>query len=326
MIVELLKQIDTFTGQTVAEGVGHMISYTTPLMGTFVLLYGVYKGFQYLFSPPDVPIIDVLKFHISLVAVASIALNANYYINSIVPIVTGTGDELVKWFGGQNMANSLGDLLLTLGTLLIEIWNNASGVAQSLFALFSMGLLLIFGLPFVMTAITIIVIAKIYLAIIAILGVIYICFLFFPVTRNMFFSWLSQFIGYSLIFLALSLVMGMMIKFVNDVVLKSLTENYTNLFIQICSCVVIFRVFNAVLDNLTGFIQSLAGGGGISTGQTTVLGGTAARNMANMMGRSAAKMAGGKLAGAGSKASQGMKNMARAALNKLMNVGNIKGG
>lgn len=305
MLQELVTKLDSLVSTTVASNVGGVIGYVTPIMGVAVCLYLTYKALEYFYAPPDIPIMDMVKFYIALVLIMAIALNADMYISNIVPIVTGTGDELAKLFSESNadLGSTLDQFVENYLLAMWDIWTMSSGVVGTLFAIFSITILLIGGLPIIITIIAYILLAKLLLTVVAILGVIYICFLFFPTTRGMFFSWLSQFATYTLLLAILGLTLGMMFNFINEFVMQPLSEKGgdSGYFFSIVWAAIVLRAFDAVLESIVTLAASLGGGAGVSGGRglassaASLLGGGTARKLGGMAANSAKSL--GKQAG-----------------------------
>lgn len=299
MIAEFTTKLDALVNTMISSNVASLIAYIMPVMSVCVSLYLAYKAFEYFYSPPDIPIMDILKFYMSLILVMAFGLNADTYLTEIVPIITDTGDEIARLFtsNGATLGQSLDNVVEKFLLVIWDIWSTSSGASGTLFAIFAIAVLLIGGVPIIITAFAYIIIAKVLLGVVAIFGVLFICFLFFPTTRSMFYSWLGAVFSYVLLIGSLGLILGLMFNFIDEFVLKPLTDKGGDqgYLITIIWVAIIMKSFDMVLDNLLGLVQKLGGGAGVSGGKSlasSMMGGKTAGRMVKMTAGQAQKLGG----------------------------------
>lgn len=266
-----VADIFAFTVDTlVLSTITNVITAISPLLKTTMFsmfgLYAVYLSGQWMFNRSEFPLMEGMKILGLLSIVTFFAFNTSAYINNIVPIVLGSGDELAGLISGtSNTAQSLDKFITVIVKTILEIWDNTdldwfSG--NVLVSLLNIVIFMIGSVPFVITSFGILLTAKIMVALLLCTGTLYICFALFKPTRHWFQQWLNLCLNYALIAFLFPIAFSFMIMMVEKFV-------YVNGTLQVdigsaFKVLIILGAFLAISVQIPVLASSLSGGVGIN--------------------------------------------------------------
>ena len=293
---DIFSSIDAGLNVTYATGLQNFANLIAPLIGAFVSLYFVMKMLNVLWSGGTRQLAgDLLKQMFYLALFTLFAFNITYYYNAVVVPVNSIGDEIANAFstGGANAPQVIDQMGNQVIDTIKLIWDNTPNLSltnldiQPLFrALTTIVIVSIFGTIFMVVSALYLLIAKVLVALVLMLGPLYISAAFFPITREYFMKWLGQLLNYILLSamfgFTFTLLTNLLQKFIlganfNGTVPMGDTTNLKLLFI--------YLLFTGVVAALPSLTSQLTGGVGISSmGAVSGLGGTAARGLSKLLG------------------------------------------
>lgn len=281
IIADTFKFVTDIIHTSIGENV---IALSTPLSIVFIAalyLYMVYVAYTW-FSSHQVDLLkDGIKHLLALAVIITIALNSQYYINNIVPIVLNLGSELgakVTHSGGAD--SSLDKFITTVYFTAKQIYSSSDGVVGTLIALLYMILIGVTAIPFVVTSFAILLTAKIMVALLLSIGTIFIAFAMFPTTRPWFQQWIGMCWNYTLITLLFPIALVLEIKVINTFVFKDgvLQSDLTSLI----KLALVLLAFNIISVQIPVLASSLSGGIGIN-GMSSTMGTMIGNPLSKMM-------------------------------------------
>lgn len=263
----------SFVESVVLKNIGGMVGLftdiITPLIGSCVVLYAIYLAYQALYDAENMMIMESMKFIGSLSLCASIALNTSWYLDSIVPIIIQTGDNVANILLGSSGTSSVQGIFESLATTISELWSSidvslmdGASWIDAILALTFCALVILGGLPFLGIATAYLLVAKVMVGFLLILGPLFIMFAFFPSTRSMFQSWTGQCLNYVLLSIVYPLAFSMF-----QVTLDLVLGDKLNGEMDISSAFmtfILFFVFIVLSVQIPTFTSSLSGGVGIN--------------------------------------------------------------
>lgn len=212
---DIFQLIEDSITDILANDVSSIMSVLSPVLLSAFTLYVIFVFWSYFETRIEQSMWDIIKRIIAWGVILSFSINIGSYTTNIVPLVTGLGDGLVALMSGSTGVDaSLNDLAFTFVEKASQTWEDASGVAESTMAALGIIVIAIFGTIFLVIAGAYIVLAKIFCAILAVLGPIFISLALFPATRQYFLAWVNQVVSYTLVLLILSILAKIFVTFV----------------------------------------------------------------------------------------------------------------
>ncbi len=293
---DIFSSIDEGLEITYASGLQNFADLIAPLIGAMVGLYFVFKMLNFLMTGGTQQLAgDMLRQMVNLALFTFFAFNVPHYHSVIVVPVNSIGNEIANAFstGGANapqVIDQMGNQVLETVAL---IWDHTPDLSltnldiKPLFrALQTIFIVSIFGTLFMVVSALYLLIAKVLVALVLMVGPLFISAAFFPVTREFFMKWLGQLFNYILLTamfgFTFTLLTNLLQKFIlganfGDPVPMGDTINLKLLFT--------YLLFTAVIAALPSLTSQLTGGVGISSlGAVGGLGGAAARGLTRMIG------------------------------------------
>lgn len=231
------------------------------------LIHFTLRNMQWLYRGMNVAFEDVAKEIIKMAAITACAFNVQWYVQTIVPFITG----LPNWMGGilsgqeGTQTNQIDSLIVTyaanlsgligamkfniFGASLADIWLGIQGVV-----FYVLG-----GIPFLLAAVATLFVLKVSTTAVVAVGPLFIAFLLFDQTKQYFWGWVAAIGGFMLAQVLISVVLAIEIGFINTVMIKDGTLTTTlegNITILIVFC-----TFTALVIELPGQAASIMGGG-----------------------------------------------------------------
>jgi type IV secretion system protein VirB6 len=298
---KMYEAVDASLQETLATGTAKVMLGVGALFGTFWILNFTFRGSFWLYQGMTVVFRDVVIEIAKVAFIAGLAWNVGWYIQTIVPFVTG----LPSWMGGVlsgqagSQVNQIDALVVTYCDNLQKIYDALSfsitDIKGAYLGLQALALYLIGGVPFILMAVGTIMILKVSTTVMLALGPLFIALALFDQTKQWFWGWVSLIAGFMLTEVLFSIVMALEISFINTVIITngiidtSLVGNVTML--------IYFATFTVLATELPGYATSIMGGAPVSA---RGIGGIVSKGSglgAAFNGARAAKNLGQKLAG-----------------------------
>lgn len=256
-----LKSLITDRTANVMLGLGALFGTFWMLNFTLRSIFWLYQGMTVIFREVVVEIAKVAF-------IAGVAWNVAWYIETIVPFVTG----LPTWMGGI-LSGQSGTQVNQIDGLLLDYYNNLQKIYESLsfsfmeikkayLGLQALVLYLVGGIPFMLMAVGTLIILKVSTTVMLAIGPLFIAFALFDQTRQWFWGWVSIIAGFMLTQVLFSVVLALEIAFINTVIVKngvidtSIAGNVTML--------IYFATFTLLATELPGYAASIMGGSPVS--------------------------------------------------------------
>lgn len=332
----IFKSIEVILTDKVTENFKAIYGMIFPVWATGVVLYYIVQAWDIIYSDKQIIVNEFVK-HFMVLALVTTFLGANsIYIDSVVPAVMNSGQEIAAKLINDD-ASSMGgmidqmiDQIMLIGQKSYEEFQNASGVTDTIVA----GLLMIskiitlsiFGGAFVLYATSYLIVAMVMVGILLSLGGFFIAFAAFPATRQMFSAWVGSCFNYIFLNIGYAVLFSILIEYINQYIAINIlptgsvtgdkfTQGVWSAFI-IC---IVFAIGVFLIQQVATLMSILTGGVGINglTGATNAFVGKAAGALGL---RAAARGAGGLASRAGG----GIAGGVRAGWTALKGGGRIK--
>ncbi|HHC7310987.1 type IV secretion system protein [Vibrio owensii] len=267
MFDRLFDFVHLITQDNIASFVGIFTATITPLIGACVVLYAIYLAFQALYDAENMMIMESLKFIASLALCTTVAFNTSWYLNSIVPMVYYSGDDIANAMLGSTGSGSLQTMFDTMLKQFADTWGEVSfGMSdswgQSIYFMLLAFLILIGYLPFIVVATAYLLIAKVMVSFLLILGPLFIMFAFFPSTRDMFKTWTGQCLNYVLLVVVYPIAFNLFTRTLEHVIFGG-SATAIGLSTVIMT-IILFGCCILISVQIPVFCSSLSGGVGIN--------------------------------------------------------------
>jgi type IV secretion system protein VirB6 len=307
----LYDAVDASLKSLLTDGTANVMIGIGALMGTFWLLAFTMRSMQWLWTGMTAIYKDVLFEILKMAVITSMAFNVGWYIDTVVPFVTG----LPVWMGGVmsgqegNQLNQVDTLISTYVDGLDKLtsamsFNFITSKASEIYlGLQAVVIYLVGGIPFILVAVGTMITLKVATTIMLAVGPVFIAFLLFEQTRQWFMGWVATVAGFMLTQVMFAIVLGLEVRFINTNVIKN-GQIDTSLMGNI-SMLVYFLTFTVLATELPNYAASVMGGA--SSGGVTGLGG--------ILGKATGLGTAGRLAKAGGKFAA--KQLAKRFGNKL---------
>lgn len=265
---EIFQRIDTTVVNTIASGTVNLINVVSPVMLAGFTCYMLFVFFSYWQgSSVEGTMVDLIKRNVAWAVIIGLSMNIGNYNHYVLPAVLHLGDNLSQAFSGQPASNA--SVLDALATQLVDVMDKTSafaekskgisGIAIKLETYIKNFILLFFFCIFLVIAAAYIMLAKVFLAILAVVGPIFIVMALFPVTRNLASAWGMQVLNYSLLLLFLNITAGVFVGYLAlSMVDLSTLDVVSN--ISMIHNVLATLMFAIILLKLPELASGLAGG------------------------------------------------------------------
>lgn len=257
---EIYTFFETSVTAVITDGTANMIALISPLVAAGFGLYVMLVLASYWRGGNDDPITDFLFKMIGWGIVITLGLNIEMYQTYVVPIVNGLGDDFAGTMGEEfNSATALDAMVNSFLEAFIDLYNDADGIKQTMFAVLAILTVSIFAGAFMVIAIAYIIMAKLALGILVAIGPLFVASALFPATRDLFKNWTSQILNYAFLVLLFSFAAQIEIALVSSLIPSELSLSSLMKINLICAVMVFVSL------NLPSLASSLAGGVGISS-------------------------------------------------------------
>jgi type IV secretion system protein VirB6 len=268
---KLYDSVDAALQSTLVTGMSKVMLGVGALFGTFWLLNFTLRSIFWLQHGMTAAFKEIILEIVKVAFIAGCAWNITWYVQTIVPFVTG----LPSWMGGI-LSGDEGTQVNQIDALLTNYISTLEKLIQAMkFSLFrtpfstlwlgiqAVVLYLFAGVPFLIVAVGTLFVMKASVSVMLALGPLFIAFALFNQTKQWFWSWLSLIAGFMLAQVLFSMVLGLEIGFINSVVIKdgkidaSLEGNIAMLLY--------FAAFTVLATELPGYAAAVMGGAPVAS-------------------------------------------------------------
>lgn len=267
----LYDAIDSSLQSTLLSEMANVMLGVSALFGTFWLLHFTIKGIFWLYQGMTVAFQEVVIEIAKVAVIAGLAWNVSWYVQTIVPFVTG----FPSWMGGVLSGNE-GAQINQIDSLVGDYADSLVKLIKAMdFDIFTTSfsdiylgfqavlIYLIAGVPFILVAVGSLITLKIVTTVFLAVGPFFIAFALFNQTRQWFWGWVSILAGFMLTQVLFSVVLGLELSFINSVIIKN-GEIDTSLQGNI-SMLIYFACFTVLATELPGYATAVMGGAPVST-------------------------------------------------------------
>ena len=249
-IVKLAGEIDSLTNHFVFDGYSALASLLKAPLGSMIVLYIVLMGYAIVRGMVQTPQQELFKFAIRAGVIYTTAMNWDFFAVHVRDLFVVGSDSISTALMhavhkqssagsiNQGLQNVLNDIL-TLGSALFD-----AGSFRKLTPYFAGIMVLFSGSITVGLAFIEIVIAKLMLAVTLCTAPLFIIFTLFDQTKSFFDRWLGVLVGFSLVLVFVSSVVGLCVHLLHWVTSGMLNDSapltsaiWVPLFIVACLCV-----------------------------------------------------------------------------------------
>lgn len=295
----LFDFVDAALQSALVTGMAKVMLGVGALFGTMWLIHFTLRNMQWLYRGMNVAFEDVAKEIAKMAAITACAFNLEWYVQTIVPFVTG----FPNWMGGilsgqvgtqTNQIDSLivvyaSNLIALIGAMKFDIFD--ASFSDIWLGIQAVVFYVLGGIPFLLAAVATLFVLKVSTTAIVAVGPLFIAFLLFEQTKQYFWGWVAAIAGFMLAQVLISVVLAIEIGFINTVMIKngvmdtSLAGNLTIL--------IVFCTFTALVIELPGQAASIMGGGPSGGGMVSRISGFgAAKSMTRGAAAGISKMRG----------------------------------
>lgn len=210
----IFQEIEHIVQNTIAGNMSALVSAVSPIFLSAFIIYVMFIFLSYWQgSSVEGTIVDMIKRVMAWAVVLGFSLNIGAYSSTIMPMVLHLGDGLAQIFGGSgDPQNALDDLVVGLLDKLDESTNGFSllqgidGIAAKITSVIMNMLVIVCFSIFLIVAAGYITVTKVFLALLSLVGPLFILCSLFPATRQFFSAWVNQVINYSFLVLFIKIL------------------------------------------------------------------------------------------------------------------------
>ena len=271
----LFDWIDNTMISTLSSGVTNLIALTAIVAGPAVVLYFVIWSLRQLND--EKPYTELVWEFFKLSAVMSFALNASFFVDTVVGFVNYIPKEIASAFtGSADVINIIDNMIEENFQIIQELWSDAkfvkwSGLDVDTFIAVLLAIFVIFVMGGIYIGLSLLVlsVAKLVVMVIVVLGPIFVICAFFRSTNNFFTLWVNQLINYMLLFVIFSLIFTLQSVLVTSIVQVEADGSLP--FSTVLAAFIVYLVSIGTIAVIPVLASSLSGGVGLNG----VVGGTA---------------------------------------------------
>ncbi|EEZ95949.1 type IV secretion system protein [Legionella longbeachae] len=280
VVLKLTNQIDALTKSFIFNGYNTLSNYLAQPLALLCVIYIVLRGYGMVKGLIKTPIQEFTKGAIRMGIVYMFAMNWGVFSDYLVKLFINSASEL----GGVLMQATPFDVPVITGSgvngglqsVLIEVirvgsWTWAKASFNHFGPIFTAIMIYLSGLAVVGLALFEFIIAKLMLSICLCTTPLFLCFTLFEKTRTFFDRWLGTMVGFSLVLILVSSVVGLCMHLIHWAIGGHYLNHAANItavdwmpiFIVACLCVM------AILE-VTGIAKSIGGTCSTSNGSAMV--------------------------------------------------------
>lgn len=257
----IFTKIDTTLVNVLGSKASAIVSLISPLVAigfsTYVLL--VVMSYMRDNSGWDGAAIDMIKRIAAWGVILSASVNLGWYMSNVVPFINAFPVELsnaVTGNGASSNINSIDSIISYYISVIQETWSNASGIQASLVAAFNIALLLITGIPVVIVMAAYLLLVKLMMAILIVIGPLFLAMALFPVTRQYATLWIGQVVNFGLLAFFMNVTAVLMINILLDLQVDPATAS----LVELLSYGSVALLFWVVVLRIPDLASALSGG------------------------------------------------------------------
>ncbi|ENG8827715.1 type IV secretion system protein [Salmonella enterica] len=303
ILTDLFNDLTLVITNKIGPSVAAITSAISTVMGAALLVYTIFIVYKIMYSNHEVIMSEVTKNVMSLALVSAFTVSTPYYMQYVVPFVTGAGDQLSSAITGSPASATVLDSMISNVKVSLDamIQNMHFGITDdwgaAIESLWAVILIYVGSFIFIFYAAAYLLVAKFMVGLLLSVGTIFICFAFYPTTRGYFTSWCGQCLNYILLNVLYTLAIGILNSFI--VSKFNLSDLGVESSFQI---IIVFFISMFVIQQISVLASSLTGGMGIN-GLTASVSSFASGAARRMVG------AGKGIAGTGKGAAQKIMNL-----------------
>ncbi|KPW80739.1 type IV secretion system protein [Pseudomonas syringae group genomosp. 3] len=297
----LFEFVDAALQSTLVTGMAKVMLGVGALFGTMWLIHFTLRNIQWLYRGMNVAFEDVAKEIAKMAFITACAFNLEWYVQTIVPFVTG----FPNWMGGI-MSGQQGTQTNQIDSLIVVYASNLEALIGAMefnivttsFAKIWLGIQAVVfyvlgGIPFLLAAVATLFVLKVSTTAVVAVGPLFIAFLLFEQTKQYFWGWVAAIGGFMLAQVLISVVLAIEIGFINTVMIKDGSLN-TSLAGNIV-ILLVFSTFTALVIELPNQAASIMGGGPSGGGIASRISGFgSAKSMVSGVAAGISKLRGGR--------------------------------
>lgn len=271
IITDLFNDLSNVITNQIGSSVSAITSAVAPVMEAALLVYVIFVAYKIMYTNQEMIISEVIKNVMSLALVSAFTVSSPYYIQYVVPFVTGAGDQIsAAVTGSPASATALDSMISNVKTSLDTMIDKMQfGLTDdwsvSFQALYAVVLTYIGSFVFIFYAAAYLLVAKFMVGLLLDVGPIFIWFAFYPPTRGFFTSWCGQCLNYILLSVMYTLAIGILNDFITS------KFNLADLGVESSfQIIIVFFISVFVIQQISVLVSTLTGGMGINglTGAT----------------------------------------------------------
>lgn len=263
VFTNVFERIDTSVQNVISNHIAGVMGIFSPVLISAFTVYVIFTVWSYFDNPLEQVVWDLIKRILAWGVIISFSINISSYSSNVLPIVMHLGDNMAQAFSGSSTTSSSLDSLVQMLTNMMNKNLDAAdqvsgieGITAKLYTYFvNFLVLIIFGLFLIIVG-AYIVLAKVFLAILAVIGPVFIALALFPATRQYFSSWVNQVVNFSLYIVLVNVVGALLIDYLNS------TFDETALLSDsgVVHLVLVLMLFCIIILKLPELASGLAGG------------------------------------------------------------------
>jgi type IV secretion system protein VirB6 len=258
--------IDAALKATLSVGMLNVMLALGGLIGTMWIISFTMRSITWLWMGMTGVYKDAVFEIVKVAAIAGLAFNVGWYINTIVPFVT----QAPAWMGGvlsnqegsqvnqiDSMVNTyIASLFDLVSAMNFSFWD--ADVKSLVLGAIGIFFYILGGIPFILAAILTLVITSLATTLLLVLGPLFIVFALFNSTRQWFWGWVSNLAGFMLTQVMFSVILSLELSFVYKFVIQNgkIDSSLTGSL----AMMIYFLVFTVLVTELPSYAASIMGG------------------------------------------------------------------
>ncbi|WP_087019130.1 type IV secretion system protein [Thaumasiovibrio subtropicus] len=268
---DIFLKIDTALGSSINLMYPLIKTIILPVFVAGVLLYTAVKAYNILVTDSD--IYRTLAIDLGRLFICSMVIGtADYYGSLVVPVFTGAADDIVGVLtGGVSIGSTIDNLIDKFINVVQHLFENSLSIWDDwILIIIQLLTLLIYGVLAIIllgVAITTIAAAKLLLALVLVVGPIFICFAFFPSTKNWFSQWVGLCLNYIFVSILFPVAFMLLLSIIEDFIFPPAMTDLDGMFHLehvISTAIVLFAGYK-ISGMIPSVASSLTGGLGMSS-------------------------------------------------------------
>lgn len=264
VFTDVFGKIDTAIQEVIAGGIADLMNTVEPLLLSGFTVYLLFIFLSYWNGSFNDAISDFYRKLIAWFLIIGFSLNMSSYNEYVMPIVMGLGDWLSTALNGQTNTDVLDSMANSMIDIVVKNQDEANAlpmtsVGRYIMIVIANAIIIISFSVFLVISSAYILLAKIFLGILALIGPLFISLFLFPATRQYATAWVNQVVNYGLLTFLMNVTASLMIKIYGEVIDFSSVEYPTSNSFLI-GVVLLSFMFFSVLLKIPDLAGSLAGG------------------------------------------------------------------